>query len=144
MTRLFREISLPLRPIESNDVTFQNGTPRGIGMGANLTFELPAQMEVEGIRLRYAYSTSLPYVAIYWKSRNQPKFRDDLHTKYSPTGDRANWGRITWTRLKDDSSTAYAWVCAPVQMIRILPMSRATIDLREVTLLVRSDVKNEP
>jgi len=138
------EISLPLRPIESNDVTFQNGTPRGIGMGANLTFELPVEMEVEGIRLRYAYSTSLPYVAIYWKSQDQSEFRDELHTKYSPTGDRANWGRITWARLQDDSSTIYAWVCRPVRMIRILPMSRATIDLREVTLLVRSDGKKGP
>ena len=136
----FREISLPLKPAQSTDVEFQNGILRGKGMGANLTFVLPAELEVEGIRCRYSYATSFPYVAIYWKSQDQSEFRDELHTKYSPTGDRENWGRITWARLQDDSTTIYAWVCGPVQMIRILPMSRDTIDIREVTLLVRSDV----
>jgi len=140
----FREVSLPLRPIESNDVTFANGIPRANGMGGNLTVALPTEMKVAGIRIRYIYTTSLPYLAIYWKSQSQADFRDDSHTKYSPTGDRANWGKITWRRLQDDSSTAYAWVCQPVQMIRILPMSKATIDIREVTLLVSSDVKKVP
>ena len=140
----FRELSLPLRPIESTDVTFESGTPRGRGMGASLTYELPAEMKVQGIRVRYACSSSLPYFAIYWKSRDQSEFRKERYTKYSPTGDRANWGRITWTRLQDDSSTVYAWACAPVQMIRILPMTRATIDIREVTLLMRAENENAP
>jgi hypothetical protein len=140
----FREVSLPLRPIESSDVTIQNGILRGTGMGANLTFALPTEMNVVGIRIRYTYTASLPYLAIYWKPRNQPEFRNDSYTKYSPTGDRANWGRITWTRLQDDTSTAYAWVCKPVQMIRILPMSTATVDIREVTLLMYRDVDRGP
>ena len=97
----FREVSLPLKPIESNDVTFANGIPRANGMGGNLTFALPTEMNVAGIRIRYTYTTSLPYLAIYWKSQSQADFRDDSHTKYSPTGDRANWGRITWARLQD-------------------------------------------
>src|SRR5262249_17365473 len=128
------------KPTQSTDVESQNGILRGKGMGANLTFVLPAKLEVEGIRFRYSYATSLPYFAIYWKSQDKSEFRDELHTKYSPTRDRENWGRITWARLQDDSTTIYAWVCGPVQTIRILPMSRDTIDIREVTLLVRSDV----
>ena len=140
----FRELSLQLKPIESNDVTIQNGIPRANGMGGNLTFALPTEMNVAGIRIRYTYTTSLPYLAIYWKSQNQSDFRDDSHTKYSPTGDRANWGRITWARLQDDSSTVFAWVCGPVQMIRILPMSHATVDIRDVVLLVRKDVDSGP
>ena len=66
-------------------------------------------------------------------------FSDDFYSKYSPTGDRANWGRVTWTRLNDDSSTIYVWICQPVQMLRILAMSRATIEIKELTLLLPAE-----
>jgi hypothetical protein len=108
-------------------------------MGGSLTFALPADVQVAGIRLRYTYSSSKPYLAIYWKSHNQPRFSDESYSKYSPTGDRANWGRIAWTRLQDDASTVYVWVSQPVQMVRILAMSKATIDIRELTLLVPAE-----
>jgi hypothetical protein len=135
----FREVSIPLKPIESRDVEFSNGVARAIGMGGSLTFALPADVQVAGIRLRYTYSSSKPYLAIYWKSHNQPRFSDESYSKYSPTGDRANWGRIAWTRLQDDASTVYVWVSQPVQMVRILAMSKATIDIRELTLLVPAE-----
>jgi len=135
----FREVSIPLEPIESRDVEFSNGVARAIGMGGSLTFALPADVQVAGIRLRYTYSSSKPYLAIYWKSHNQPRFNDESYSKYSPTGDRANWGRIAWTRLQDDASTVYVWVSQPVQMVRILAMSKATIDIRELTLLVPAE-----
>jgi hypothetical protein len=135
----FREVSIPLTPIESHDVEFSNGVARAIGMGGSLTFALPADVQVAGIRLRYTYSSSKPYLAIYWKSHNQPRFSDESYSKYSPTGDHANWGRISWTRLQDDASTVYVWVSQPVQMVRILAMSRATIDIRELTLLVPAE-----
>ena len=132
----FREVSLPLTPVESDYVAFEGGVAHVQGMGGKLIFALPADTEVAGIRMRYTYSTSKPYMAIYWKSRDQPKFSDDFYSKYSPTGDRANWGPVTWTRLNDDSSTIHVWICQPVQMLRILAMSKATIEIRELTLLL--------
>jgi hypothetical protein len=135
----FREVSLPLTPVESDYVAFEGGVAHVQGMGGKLIFALPADTEVAGIRLRYTYSTSKPYIAIYWKSRDQPTFSDDFYSKYSPTGDRANWGRVTWTRLNDDSSTIYVWICRPVQMLRILAMSRATIEIKELTLLLPAE-----
>jgi hypothetical protein len=135
----FREVSLPLTPVESDYVEFEGGVAHVQGMGGKLIFALPADTEVAGIRMRYTYSTSKPYMAIYWKSRDQPKFSDDFYSKYSPTGDRANWGPVTWTRLNDDSSTIHVWICQPVQMLRVLAMSKATIEIRELTLLLPAE-----
>jgi glycosyltransferase involved in cell wall biosynthesis len=98
--------------------------------------EVPAA----GIRRRYTYSNAKgtePYLGIHWKSAEQTDFSEDAYSKYSPTGDRANWRRGTWSRRNDPVSTVYVWIAQPVQAVRIsLPLEQGTLSIRDLTLLV--------
>jgi hypothetical protein len=137
----FPEFSVPLVPVESHETEWENGVGRTTGMNGWLTFALPADVEAAGIRLRYTYSNAKgtePYLAIYWKSQDQVDFGEGAYSKYSPTGDRANWQRGTWLRLGDDSSVVYVWICQPVQTLRVcLPFEKGTIKIHELEVLAR-------
>lgn len=139
----FSEVSPPLTPIQLHDMEWEDGVARAISTNGWLTFGLPAQVDAAGIRLRYTYSNAKgtePYVAIHWKSRDQTDFAKDAYSKYSPTGDRANWQKGTWSRLEDDSSVVYIWIDQPVRALRVsLPFEKGTIKIHELCVLVSAD-----
>ncbi len=136
---VFQEISLPLAPVELHAMEWDNGVARATAANAWLTFELPEDVQTSAIRLRYTYSNhkgTEPYLAIYWKSSDQPDFSEGSYSKYSPTGDRANWKAGTWTRLGDEFSTVYVAVSHPVKSVRLrLRFETGTMKIHELTLL---------
>ncbi len=138
----FTAIDVPLSPVETYDVAWQDGIARKTGKHEALTFALPREVDAAGIRLRYAFSNpsgTEPYVAIYWKGAKETEFGPESFTKYSPTGDRANWRAGTWSRLRDPLPTMEAWVCHPVQTIQIRPaLGHGMIKLDELAVLVPS------
>ncbi len=135
----FELIPVPLTPVETEDVMWQDGVARAAGKHETLTFALPQDVDAAGIRLRYTYQNPQgvePYIAIHWKSSKEPAFGQDSYTKYSPTGDRANWRQGTWSRLHH-APIMEAWVCQPVQTIRIRPaIGKGTIEINELSILV--------
>jgi hypothetical protein len=135
----FREVPLLLTAGESDEAELENGVALAKGSDGWLTFTLPGDVEAAGIRLRYTYSNAKgtePYLAIRWKSSNESDFAEDSWTKFSPTGDRANWRQGTWSRLSNELTTLDVWVCRPVQTLRIWP----AIKIYELTLIVPPDV----
>ncbi len=118
----FREIALPLEPTAVSQVTWKEDTAYGVGNAPSLVFALPGDTYAAGIRLTYAASDGrLPYVTVYWRSSEEPDFTRAQSWKQSPTGDRANWARGTWTRRHDEATTMDVWVCDSVKEIRVDP-----------------------
>ncbi len=136
----FELIPVPLTPVETEDVTWQDGVALAAGKHESLTFALPRDINAAGIRLGYTYTNpkgTEPYVAIHWKSNKEPAFGPESYTKYSPTGDRANWRQGTWSRLHNSVAIMEAWVCQPVQTIRIQPaIGKGMIKINELSILV--------
>jgi hypothetical protein len=139
----FRDVSLPLTAVELHDMTWDGDVGRATSTDGWVTFELPAEVKAAAIHLRYTYwnaKETAPYLAIHWKPRDQTDFAENAYSKYSPTGDRANWQRGTWSRLEDDSSVVYISVDQPVQALRIsLPFEKGTIKVHELCVRVAVD-----
>jgi len=79
---------------------------------------------VAGIRLQYQYRAadgSLPLIGLRWKRAADANYPADNYKKYSPTGDRANWERGTWTRLGDSATTMTVALADTIAQIRIFP-----------------------
>jgi hypothetical protein len=132
------EIPLPLLEGEALD-DFSKGNADGW-----FTFGLPDDIFAAGIRVRYTYSNTRgtdPYVVVQWKSSQETAFAQDSWTKYSPTGDRANWQRGTWLRLADDVTTLHIWIYRPLHTVRVWlpPGRRVRAKIHEVALLVPAE-----
>lgn len=136
----FRAIPLELTPVEVTQLVWHDSTARVEGPDPWLTFRLPADRVVSGIRLRYRYHSddgTLPYVGLRWKPGAQPAFASDRFYKYSPTGDRANWERGTWDTIHDSTTTLTVWISDTVGEVRITPDYRpAVFRIDELSLLV--------
>jgi hypothetical protein len=136
----FREVALPLVPVAMNQVTWHGGIAHATGNYPYLVFALPENTYVCGIRVKYSYSStegSLPYVSLYWKRDDQNDFTRDQSYKYSPTGDRANWARGTWTRLAQPQTTMFVWLCDNVKELRFHPdFKPCDCEISEILLLV--------
>ena len=143
----FKEIKFPATPIDTTDVQWNNGIVRATGKAESLTFALPVDTDLAGLRLRYTYSHpkhTEPYIAIYWKSSVEPEWGENSYTKYSPTGDRANWRDGTWLRLGSRIQTMTARVCQPVRMVQIRPaIGNGELTIYELTALVAPKASSE-
>lgn len=110
----------------------------------DLVFELPRPIAVEGMRLRYTRSPpdgAAPYVAVYWKRPGDVDFVWERSWKYSPTGDRANWSRGTWSRLQAPAATTERWMAETISAIRVeTTLGPGQFTLEELVLLVPADV----
>jgi hypothetical protein len=138
----FREIALPLVPVDMHDMQWQDGVARATERKAWLTFMLPGDVEAAGIRLDYTYSNPddvEPYLGISWKSSKETDFADDSHLGYYPIGDRANWRHGTWARLNDKITSLHVWVSHPIQAARLYAHETATIEIHRLTLLVPAE-----
>jgi len=142
---VFHKVSLPLVPPALNDLTWKEGIARATGSYPFLVFSLPENRYVCGIRLHYSYPNNedhLSYVSIYWKKGDQKEFTTEQFSKYSPTGDRANWERGTWCRLAESERTLTVWICDTVKEIRIHPdFQPCECKISEIVLLEPSAYK---
>lgn len=136
----FREVSVPVVPTQLNQVRWKGGTAYGTGRNSYLVFDLREDTFISGVRLKYSYwnnDGTIPYVSIYWKRSDQNEFTKDQFSKYSPTGDRANWTRGTWQRLSDPETTLTVWVCDTVGQLRIHPdFKPGVFKISEILLLL--------
>jgi hypothetical protein len=139
----FREISFPLTPVETRGMQWQDGVARATAVPGWLTFALPSDVNAAGIRLKYTYSNpkgTEPYIALHWKSSDEADFAKDSWTKYSPTGDRANWQQGTWSRRENMLTTLDVWVAPPVRIVRVGPtLGQGWMKIHELTVLVPAD-----
>ncbi len=120
----FQEIALRLRPSRVKNATWARGLVTTTGPDSELVFTLPEQPYVGGIRLTYSYpghDDALTFVSLYWKPAGEKEFSYNHYSKYSPTGDRANWAHATWCRLGEAERTFTVWVCGRVAAIRLQP-----------------------
>ena len=136
----FREVAVALDPIGSGDVEWSDSTATLIGPKPWIEFGLPADVHAAGIRLRYEYHDeegTLPFVGISWKRSDQVGFPRERSRKYSPTGDRANWERGTWSRRHDPATTMTVWVADPVgQLLITANATPGAFVITELVLLV--------
>jgi hypothetical protein len=139
----FLELPVPLVPSEVKEVEWDGGIARATGSHSHMVFSLPEAMNACGIRLKYVHSNrdrTLPYVSIYWTGGEGEEFTEERFKKYSPTGDRANWVRGTWTRLADSATTMTVWGCQPFKELRIHPdFKPGTFMISELVLLVSAN-----
>lgn len=70
------EMSVPVVPIELNQMTWQEGVGRGTGVDPNLVFALKSPTYVYGIRLKYVvqYSKQRASLRALWKRSDRNKF----------------------------------------------------------------------
>jgi len=135
----FHEVALPLAPTEFQRMNWNNRTAQAYDKEAWLTWSLPSDVRIAGVRLDYTYSDPggvEPFLGIYWKSSKQPDFAEERSIRYHPLGDRANWRNGTWSRRDKAVTTFHAWVDAPVQSVRVLAVEKATITIQRLVLLV--------
>jgi hypothetical protein len=144
----FREVPVPLEPVRLHQVEWRVPRARVTGQGPWIDFELPAEVHVAGIRLRYRSldeGEDLPYVGIAWTRGRlaewpKPPGTASHFRKYSPTGDRANWERGSWTYIRDPATTVTVWVSDTVGQIRITPNLRpGLVEIADLTLLVSAE-----
>jgi hypothetical protein len=135
----FREIALPLTPVETHDMEWQDGVAHATKMYGYVTFALPRDIHVAGIRLDYTYlnrNRVVPFLGLYWKSSDEADFGEDSHLNYYPIGDRANWRHGTWLREGNETTSLHAWVDRPVQTVRVMAIERLTIKINQLVVLV--------
>jgi hypothetical protein len=136
----FREIPVPLNPVELKDVEWRDSVAVSTSEQPSLVFDLGRDRYVAGIRLVFEYrsrSGRLPYTSIQWKRKDQPAFNDRQFYKRSPTGDHAVWSRASWLRPTGSETTMLVWMCDSLSEIRLNPGSQpGTFRIRELTLLV--------
>jgi hypothetical protein len=104
--------------------TWRDSTATVAGADAYVDFSLPAERYVAGIRLEYQYEArdgGLPLIGLRWKRTADRDYPAGNYKKYSPTGDRANWERGTWTRLADSATTMTVALADTIGQIRINP-----------------------
>jgi hypothetical protein len=135
-----REVPLELTPSGLAGVTWRDSTATITGAEAHIDFTLPAERYVAGIRLEYQYwdsSSGLPLVGLRWKRAADREYPAGNYKKYSPTGDRANWERGTWTRLGDSTTTMTVALADTIGAIRINPnYLPGVFRIRRLVLLV--------
>jgi hypothetical protein len=136
----FREVPISLAPTELREVRWSDSTGQVSGSDPFIVFSLPSDRYVAGIRLKYRYHAedgSLPYIGVRWKRADQPSFSSDAFKKYSPTGDRANWERGTWTRRNATETTLTVWLSDTIGQIGITPnFVPGVFRITELSLLV--------
>ena len=141
---VFEEQPVPLVPVVMNQSRWDpaTATMHASGNYPYVTFQLAGPRRVAGIRLRYTHSKpgdSAPYVSIYWKHGEQ-EFHPERYSKYSPTGDRANWERGTYMRIGDDEATMTVWILDRIDSIRLHPdFDSCSFKIHELTLLIAPD-----
>jgi hypothetical protein len=120
----FREVHLPIDPIEIHDASWQDGILRVNGPDSFVTFALPGAPFVYGIRLRYSYidpsrSTSEVTPVSFraaWKHGDQ-SFSDSARTeRIELAPDPQTWGP-TWL----GKGALTVWVNDRIDRFRIYP-----------------------
>ena len=139
-----REVPLDLVPSGLADVTWRDSTATVVaGADPHIDFTLPAERYVAGIRLEYQYEArdgGLPLIGIRWKRADDREYPAGNYKKYSPTGDRANWERGTWTRLGDSVTTMTVALADTIGQIRINPnYLPGVFRIRRLVLLVPAE-----
>lgn len=122
----FTQVRVLLEPVEVHELTWdaRSATASVSGHLPHLVFNLGKPMRVAGIRLRYSHSKPsgrIPYVAIQWKNGETATFDPSRSSKYSATGDHANWRRGSFVRLNDSESQMTVWVLDTIDSVRIGP-----------------------
>jgi hypothetical protein len=139
----FRSVPLTLAPAKLRDAAWRDSTARTRSGDPYIDFVLPGDRYVAGIRLKYQNRSddgTLPYIGLRWKRRDLPDFPGRNFKKYSPTGDRANWERGTWTRTGEATTTMTVWISDTIGQIRITPnYVPGLFRIRELVLLVPAE-----
>jgi hypothetical protein len=134
---------LTLAPARVSHVVWHDSTGRVLAKYPYVDFSLPSDRFVGGIRLKFRNhgdDGSLPFVGVQWKRKEARDFPDSAFKKYSPTGDRANWERGTWTRLHDAETTMTVWISDTIGQIRIMPnLVPGVFRITELVLLVPAE-----
>jgi hypothetical protein len=107
---------------------------------AVIDVKLPAGTRLAGVALKYDYQNTQkrqPFVRVEWRREGQ-EFGDwDRWYHFGPTGDRANWERISFTRLTDPDPTLRCWIWDEVTELRILPdYWSGRFELKELILTI--------
>ncbi|MCO5170270.1 MAG: hypothetical protein M9894_28375 [Planctomycetes bacterium] len=142
-----REVPLPLVPASTRELEWRGHAARLTGHTPSAVFMLPEARRARGLRLRYRsrnQAGTAPHVKVFWRGPDED-FSHARSWKSSATGDRANWERIAWTRLRDDASTMHVWFeDALVHAIRLDPDLRpGEFELLELVVLCAPEVDDE-
>jgi hypothetical protein len=144
----FREISVPLTPVELHHSSWNGHIARTTAPDASIVFALPQSVYVDGIRLKYTVENKdgiLPLFSIAWRNDHASAFTRENSYWTSPTGDRANWERGSWLRIGRPESELLFWICDRIREIRIQPDSQPCVfKLSELVLLVPKGSNNGP
>src|SRR5262249_26096387 len=123
-----REIPLPVTPVITNQMTWENGKGVADGDTPFLVFSLNESVYVAGIRLRYAYPEyrgGSPPFSLEWKRADQSDFRPDQRF----------WSDTIDTGPGEHVMTV--WVLDTIQQLLIRPNNQpGFFDLYEIVLLV--------
>ncbi|MEP6687278.1 MAG: hypothetical protein ABJC36_02955 [Gemmatimonadales bacterium] len=134
-----RTVALDLTPSAVGGATWHDSTMTTSADEAWVDFTLPADRYVTGLRLRYEFTSRsgvLSFVGLRWQRRGQVDYSDGNYKKFSPTGDRANWERGTWTRLADSTTTVTVVLADTIGRIRVLSnYDPGILRIRELVLL---------
>jgi hypothetical protein len=120
----FREFAVPFHPAVVEDADWQEPIAYTRSSSGSIEFQIPTAPYAAGIRIRFSTRNAdgtLPYFSLRWRSDPQSPYNDERYSKYTPTGDRANWLRGSWVRLGDADTDLTVWVCERVSGIRIVP-----------------------
>jgi hypothetical protein len=119
------EVPLDLVPSGLAGVTWRDSVATVVAVGdPHVDFTVPVERYVAGIRLEYQYQGrdgGLPLVGIRWTRAADREYPAANYKKYSPTGDRANWERGTWTRIGDSTTTMTVALADTIGRIRLQP-----------------------
>jgi hypothetical protein len=125
----WRELRLPLTPVATNEVRWQDGAAVGTGNDPYLVFALDRPRFVHAVRWQFSYEkTATPATCeFYWRKSGQPGFAD---------GTRREWAQDAEPGLKRHA----VWVNDTIDQFRIDPDNKpCTFRLLELVLLVPAD-----
>ena len=136
----FREISVPLTPVELHHSSWEGHTARTTAPNASIVFAIPQTLYVAGIRLKYTVEDKqgiLPLFFFSWRTDDATAVTRENSYWTSPTGDRANWERGSWLRIGRPESELLFWICDRIRKICIHPDAQPCVfKLSELVLLV--------
>lgn len=112
-----------------------------VPLSSDRVLDLQRPIALEGMRLRYAHEgRAAPFVAVFWKRPGDSDFTWERAWKYSPTGDRANWERGTWSRLRVSARTTERWMSETIAALKVEAYGPGRLAIEELVLLVADDL----
>jgi hypothetical protein len=143
----YREIPVPVAPVEVRQMTWKGGTGRGndpylvfalqqpqlVGQDPHLVYDARTPLPVDGIRLKYTYEDTPvgrgpAFFQMFWRGSDRSDFGLD------------RWS-FRWLDVGPGERTTTVWVHDTIDQFRIHPDNKpCAFTLTEITLLVPADV----